>query len=224
MSPEFRPPNRSSDDQVYPVDQEKNGSWYSRGYLPHFGRSHLSQAITFRLAGCLPKQKLRKIKRSTRFLEEEKRNAERHKQIEQYLDSGHGRTWLKELSIGRLVHRSMLYHDEQRYLLHAWVVMPNHVHILMTPEENASLSDIVHSLKSYTAKKINDQKSRSGSVWQRGYYDRYIRNNDHFWSVMRYIELNPVKADLCSQPLEWEWGSAGYRKKKGIQVMDYDME
>ena len=93
--------------------------------------------------------------------------------------------------------------------------MPNHVHVLITPLEDAHLPEIMHSIKSFTAKKANAILGRSGAFSQRESFDRYIRNADHFRSVIRYIENNPVKARLCTSPEHWKFSSA-YEGSTGV--------
>ena len=66
----------------------------------------------------------------------------------------------------------------------------------------------MHSIKSYTAHEANKILGRSGQFWQPESFDRYIRNQKHFLSVIRYIENNPVKAGLCLRPEDWAYSSA----------------
>jgi REP element-mobilizing transposase RayT len=89
--------------------------------------------------------------------------------------------------------------------------MPNHAHILITPEPGIELPDIMHSIKSYTAHEANKILNRSGQFWAVEYFDRYIRDYRHFATTIKYIEDNPVKARLCKSPEEWPYGSAYFR-------------
>ena len=86
--------------------------------------------------------------------------------------------------------------------------MPNHVHLLLIPSPGVHLPEILHSIKSYSAQKANEFLGRTGVFWQRESFDRYIRNEQHFRNVIKYIEENPVKARLCKTPGEWAFGSA----------------
>ena len=116
--------------------------------------------------------------------------------------------WREEL-------RSSLFKfDSVRYRLFAWVVMPNHVHTLMTRFEGYELKDIFHSLKSYAAHEANKMLHRSGQFWLEDYFDRYIRDAEHFQKTVRYIENNPVKARLCKKPSDWPFSSAWFKKLK----------
>jgi len=103
--------------------------------------------------------------------------------------------------------------DQQRYRLHAWVVMPNHVHVLVTPLHDYSLSSILHSWKSFTAKEANKLLGRGGAFWLEEYFDRAVRDENHFRRVIEYIDYNPVKAGLCVQPEDWPFTSA---KRHGL--------
>jgi putative DNA methylase len=92
--------------------------------------------------------------------------------------------------------------------------MPNHVHSLMTRFEAYELSDILHSLKSFTAHEANNLLSRNGQFWIEDYFDRYIRNQEHFEKTVNYIENNPVKAGLCLEPGDWPYSSAWFKKQR----------
>lgn len=224
MTPEFQPPNCSAEERSSLEPDRPGDAWYSREYLPHYDDALRSQSVTFRLFDSLPGHVYEDIKRTTRDCEGTEQRTERHRRIERFLDRGHGKAWLDQPGNAEIVENSLLYHDEEKYCLHAWVIMPNHVHVLFTPRNKTALSEILHAWKSYSANAINDRLGRSGTVWQREYYDRYVRNDDHFWTLMRYIEQNPVKANLCSNPGEWKWSSAYDRQERGIQIMDYDQK
>lgn len=101
--------------------------------------------------------------------------------------------------------------DGERYQLLAWVIMPNHVHILIRPLDGFTVSPIMHSIKSYTAHEANKIRDRRGQFWAKEYFDRYIRDQRHLASTIVNIENNPVKAGLCSTPGEWPYGSAYFK-------------
>lgn len=189
--------------------------WYSRGYLPHFDGGEIPQSITFRLADSLPKECLNAWRDELAHLPEKEASAERRRRIEAYLDKGTGKAWLRNSHIAHLVQKGLLYFDGERYRLHAWVVMPNHVHVLLTPGTGWSLADILHSWKSYTTKKANSILGRSGNFWQEEYFDRYIRDERHFVAAVEYIKSNPVSARLCAKNEEWEFSSAAWRHAGG---------
>ena len=128
------------------------------------------------------------------------------------LDAGHGESVLVRPRIGAVVEYALLHCMDDRYRLHAWCVMPNHVHVLVTPLTGASLSSLVHSWKSFTAKAINDGLGRQGTVWFEEYFDRAIRDDAHFSAAKAYIEDNPVKAGLCAEAADWVFSSGTRRR------------
>ena len=95
-------------------------------------------------------------------------------------------------------------------------VMPNHVHALFTPKSECTMSEIVHSWKSFTAHECNKVQLRTGQFWAHEPFDRYIRNQNHFYNSLAYIENNPVEAGLCEKPEDWIWSSAQTRLSKHI--------
>ena len=95
------------------------------------------------------------------------------------------------------------------YELHAFVVMPNHVHLLLTPA--IPLPQITKSLKGITAKRANLALGLTGSpFWQEESYDHKVRDGREFERIRRYIEGNPVRAGLAREPDEYQWSSAGW--------------
>jgi len=130
----------------------------------------------------------------------------------EYLDQGHGSSWLKDARVASMVQQALLHFDGSRYKLSAWVVMPNHLHLILTPNAEYQLSGILHSLKSYTAHEANRILGREGQFWQDDYFDRYIRDAKHFAAAVAYVESNPVKAGLCRRIDDWPYGSARLRK------------
>ena len=134
------------------------------------------------------------------------------RRVEAYLDQGHGSCYLKEPRLAIMVQNAFLFHDQTKYRLAAWVVMPNHAHVLCSPSVGHNLAEIMHSLKSYTASEANKMLGRRGRFWQKEYFDRYIRNARHFAKVVAYIENNPVKARLCEKLEGWPFSSASFRR------------
>jgi REP element-mobilizing transposase RayT len=192
-------------------EHEATDGWHSRGYLPHFDGAEISQFITFRLADSLPQEL---IERSRAELNQEpgvNLDASLRRRIELYLDQDAGNCHLKNPEVAGLVQSSLLFFDGTRYKLSAWVVMPNHVHTLLTPAHGHELSRILQSLKSYTANEANKILGRSCKFWQQESFDRYIRDSEHFASAVRYIENNPVRARLSKRAEDWPYSSARFR-------------
>ena len=184
--------------------------WHSRGYLPHFDNGEVAQLITFRLADSFPRELMKKWKQELLCLSEKEAAIERSKRIEAFLDKGYGQTFLKNPCIAKIVEDALLYFDGIRYLLCAWVVMPNHVHVLIVQKEGFEISGIVHTWKSFSAKQANKILNRSGKFWQEDYFDRHIRDEKHYKAAIEYIENNPVKAGLSMKKEEWDYGSATF--------------
>ena len=204
--------------------------WHSRGYLPHFESCEAIQHVTFHLADSVPKTVLLRLENELKDIPEGKRDAERRKRLDAWIDAGHGSCVLREPGIAEMVQGSLLCFDGQRYRLMAWVVMPNHVHVLFKPMNGWMVAKIVASWKKFTARAICDwrrangeelvspglakrqsgdrRSRRSQGVWHREYWDRYIRDGKHFEQVVEYIRLNPVKAGLVETAGSWRWSSA----------------
>jgi REP element-mobilizing transposase RayT len=188
--------------------------WHSRGYLPHFDGQARPQFITFHLSDSIPQKVIQRWRQELKLLEDEQQRIVLQKRIEKYLDQGYGQAVLKIPQVARMVQDSLLKFDGSRYRLFSWVVMPNHVHSLMKRFEEYELKDILHSLKSFTAHEANRILNRQGRFWIEDYFDRYIRNQEHFEKTVKYIENNPVKAGLCREPGDWPYSSAWFKKQR----------
>ncbi|HMV49336.1 MAG TPA: transposase [Blastocatellia bacterium] len=189
--------------------------------MPHFDGEAVTQFITFRLADSLPlhvlegwKQEL--AQQTVPALPEPEYQIELQRRTERYLDQGAGARHLQETRVAALVEKSLYHFDGERYRLLCWAIMPNHVHLLLTPRTEHSLTGIMRSLKSYTAHEANKLLKRTGKFWFEDYFDRYIRDADHYAAVVRYIENNPVKAGLCQAPEEWRYSSAWWRNRSAV--------
>jgi len=152
--------------------------------------------ITYRLGDALP---VDVAQRRANELSDETDPAYRHR-IEAYLDAGHGCCALQNPEFAKMIIDNWRQFDGKRYHLHAWVVMPNHVHVLMQLSGSTSLAKIVQSWKSYTGRRLP-------VAWQREYWDRYIRDERHYQTAVAYIRDNPVKAGLSHHHDEWPWTS-----------------
>jgi len=183
---------------------------YSRS-LPHYDTA-APQFITFRLYGSLPEAARRTIEEQSLDKPFSKRDAVRRKLLQEYLDRGLGQeVWLRNPDVATAVQNALLFFDGSRYELHAWVIMPNHVHVLITPGDN--LDAIVGSWKAYTAVRANRILKREGRFWQKECFDRFIRNERQFINTINYIHLNPVTAGLCDDPEDWRFSSASLVKQ-----------
>ena len=130
--------------------------------------------------------------------------------MDRYLDEARsGPTWLQRKEIASVVAQSIRYaeHELHFYNLHAWVIMRNHVHLLVSPR--VSPARFLQSLKGYTAREANLLLQRTGQpFWQAESYDHWIRDQAEFNRVQRYIEENPVRAGIVASPDEYQWSSA----------------
>lgn len=182
--------------------------WHTRGYLPHFDKPGLVQMITYRLADAMPAQ----LRAEWEVLLAREDLTERRRELEDYLDRGHGECWLRHPKIAKVVADSLRHFDGCRYRLLSWVIMPNHVHTLVELT-TTPMNAVVKSWKGYTATVCNRLLGREGRFWQPEYWDRYIRDSIHLRRSRRYIEFNPVKARLARSPEDWPFGSAFYDRE-----------
>jgi putative transposase len=109
-----------------------------------------------------------------------------------------------EIVIETLLH----YRDKNSYLLHSFVLMPDHVHLILTPGPEISLERAVQFVKGGSARRISRTLNYHLPVWQRGYTDHRIRDVQDYENHLRYIEENPVKAGLTTSAKEYPWCSA----------------
>ncbi len=190
---------------MHPFDQPEK--WHTRR-LPHFEGGEILQFITFRLFDSVPQEKIKKWKLELADSDEIEAQIELGKRIERYADQGLGNAFLKNKLIAEIVRETLFFWKDKKYKLIAWVIMPNHVHLLLRPREGFEVSEIMHSIKSFTANKANKLLKRKGDFWQHESFDRFIRNYEHYERVISYIENNPVKANLCEKPGDWIYSSA----------------
>jgi len=170
------------DNNFKPKLTREDYGWHSRN-LPHLDAEDTTQFVTFRLADSMPQELFDKWRIETPS------EIQFRKKIEAYLDSGQGECLLRRRDIAEIVEQALLFHDEKRYKLHAWVIMPNHAHVLFTQFKAEHLSAIMHSIKSFTAQMANKTLNRKGQFWQHESFDRYIRGWRHFNAVVRYMKI-----------------------------------
>ncbi|MFP4191262.1 MAG: REP-associated tyrosine transposase, partial [Candidatus Hydrogenedentota bacterium] len=185
----------------------------SRGKLPHWHKEGAVYFVTFRLADSLPQPVLAQIQDDIAAIEQRKRSDrplskadERElarlstERIQEYLDTGAGACHLQQREVAVMVRDAFHHFHGKRYQLHAWCIMPNHVHLLLTLAEGETLPKVMHSIKSYTAKRANKILGRSGPFWQKEYYDRIVRDAREYERTLSYIEYNPEAAGLADWP------------------------
>ncbi len=175
--------------------------WHTR-QLPHRSKDGLIQSITFRLADSLPQTVLKNIETELKFLTNDERDIEKRKKYEYWLDKGYGCCALENKELAQVVQDALFHHNGDKYNLLAWCIMPNHVHILI--KTNSDLAGIVQSWKSFTGKWAiqNNKRLNLGidddakQFWMPEYWDRFIRDEEHFNNAVKYILNNPAKANL----------------------------
>jgi acyl-coenzyme A synthetase/AMP-(fatty) acid ligase/REP element-mobilizing transposase RayT len=178
-----------------------------KGHLPHFD-GDVTQFITFRLADSLPRSVLERFKQHLERNKLSSDSDEYREIIEEYLDKGYGDCLLRDSAVAEIVETTLLHEDGRSCDLKAWVIMPNHVHILLRMLAGHDLAGLMKRVKGVSARKINQLLGRDGSIWQQDYFDRFIRDGEHFRNVLHYIEHNPVAAGLVDVPDAWRFSSA----------------
>lgn len=195
--------------------------------LPHWRQPGATYFVTFRLADSLPRNKLNELRRLR--IEWEQRNSSPRsnsaweeyaritaQQVERWLDHGYGSCLLKNPAYSAMVTDCMHHFDGQRYELSAYVVMPNHVHLIIRPThwDAHPLESILKSWKQYSTNKINRATGKHGNVWQQESFDRIIRDEEHLFRCLQYIGRNPRNVGLsegvCPLWVRPEWLAAGW--------------
>ncbi len=209
--------------------------------LPHWDVPHAAYFITGCLEGSLPAQGLldvndyrAELKRRPRpehkseqewAVEQWKRGFAR---VERWLDREPAVRHLEDPRLARIVADTFYHFAGQRYDLLAFVVMPSHYHWVFQPreewiaqrqktEKRTPREAIIHSANLYSARQCNRVLNRKGTFWQHEPYDHWIRDVHELERIILYVEGNPVKAGLVSDPAEWVYSSAHDRKMLGLE-------
>jgi len=171
------------------------------GKLPHWNQKEKLQFITFRLADSLPQSVLneyRVAKEHWLKLHPKPWNEEIERQyirlfpakMENYCDANYGKCIFYNLELAQVVKNILLELNKSVYELWSYVIMPNHVHLLIRPLGDSSVEYIMRRIKGKSSKEINALLNQSGPLWMPGYFDRIIRNVNHLQYVRKYIDLN----------------------------------
>lgn len=200
------------------LDRKKHVDIRTGGNLPHWQQNGKIQFITFRLADSLPQSKIRELKTCiTNFKNEhplpwsdatklEYRNITGQME-KSLLDNGYGSCLLQYVEFRQIVVSSINYYSSQLYDVAAFVIMPNHVHLLLHFYPETITEKVLHSIKSFTAHQINVKRQQFGTVWMSEYFDRIVRSRSDLQNYIDYIEnnprnLNPDKFTLYVNP-DW---------------------
>jgi len=170
--------------------------------------------VTFHVADSFPQA----LRTEWAALLEIEDDSERRKKLEAYLDKGKGECPLRKPPIARLVEDALRFHHEVHYDLRAWVVMPNHIHVLFKVGTKP-MGRIIRDWKDYTAREANKVLRKRGTFWSVDYWDTFMRDSDHELKARNYTERNPVKAALVSSAKDWPWSSARFRDLYGRLVL-----
>jgi leucyl-tRNA synthetase len=175
--------------------------------LPHWQQAESACFVTWRLDDSLPQETLKQWETERQAwlntnpkpwdevteMDYHQRFSDR---LDEWLDTGSGSCSLRAPLVREVVSKALNHFNGERYTIHGFVVMPNHVHVLFTPSTGHLLADILHSWKSFTSKEIGKLLGSEGRFWQPEYFDRLVRSQRHFDKVMEYIAQNPAKANL----------------------------
>jgi putative transposase len=179
---------------------------YYRRKLPHWIPENSIIFITWRLAGSTPPA-------SPKILTAENTGRIAFAEQDKILDrTREGPFWLRDPRIAKIIENALHYGENPRglYTLYAWVIMPNHVHVVFEPK--AALPHVMQWLKGRTSRLANRILGRKGTpFWQDESYDHWIRSGKELQEVVAYVENNPVNAGLVESAEYWLWSSA--RKK-----------
>lgn len=199
---------------------------YFHGILPHWRQENCTYFVTYRLADALPAGVIREFeyerdqwllhrgidpklldaegfdwkKTVGKLSKNDQRLYERTMatKLNKYLDAGHGSCVLKRPDLAEVVANSLKHFHGDRVLTGDFVVMPNHVHVLMRPINGFELEDILQAVKSFTANAINRKLGVEGPFWMRESYDHIVRDSEQLEAFQNYIRANPEKAKLTS--------------------------
>ncbi len=191
--------------------------------LPHrYVKGH-TLFITWRMKFTLPAPVIRAFKEQKAELEQSIKDlSDDYQNLQRYQNDKKLFAWFDDIlaqeqgfpdtlanpDVANIVRDSLMYWDQNRFFLLAYCIMPNHVHILITPncgrlEVQTILSKTMYSIKRYTSNQINKLMGQTGAFWSRESYDRVVRNDEEFYRIIEYIRQNPVKAKLVSDWKDW---------------------
>jgi len=176
---------------------------YTQRHLPHWSPPGQDIFFTWRLHDSLPA--------GFRPLTDAESSGKAFVSYDRILDQAQtGPIWLKDPRIAQCILMALNAAEHQKmFVLHAYVLMANHVHVLLAPQ--APIAQITRQIKGATAREANLILGRTGlRFWQAESFDHWIRDSGEWQRVRTYIERNPVAAGLVHKPEEWPWSSASH--------------
>ena len=200
---------------------------YKGNHLPHWENDSVIYHVSFRLADSIPEFLIRRwINERNNILDianNERRLLTEYEvkrlqflysdNVEKYLDAGYGSCLLKNETAAQIVKDSLEYYNGQQYLLHAWCIMPNHVHTVYEPLGNTPQRTILGGWKSSTAHAINKALNRKGRLWQVDSYNHIIRTVAEYYNQMQYVWNNPRSLSPALQ--KWCWSILATTAQQG---------
>jgi REP element-mobilizing transposase RayT len=212
-SPARKSANAASPRNIPPLpftafDKSSPASIHTR-HLPHWSQEGATYFVTFRLADSLPAGVVQDaLRERDEFLRQQQHTLtpERREELEQFyqeklqaeLDKGLGACVLQDETNAAIVEQALRHFDGERYWLGHFVVMPNHVHLLVRPIMDHELSAILRSWKTFTAREINQRTGGSGQLWQHESFDHIVREEHELEKFSRYVTGNPKRAGIPS--------------------------
>ena len=179
--------------------------------MPHWRQEGCTYFVTYRMADSIPARVLEQWEREkSHWLSLHGVHAEKwsdgfqqrqflkhfNRKLNSYLDEGHGSCVLRDAACQQIIWDGWKHFDGVRYQLGDVVVMPNHVHLLITPLPGHELEDVLQSRKRQSACELNLLLNRSGDFWQKHSYDHIVRDEAELRAFRKYIAENPAKAGL----------------------------
>jgi REP element-mobilizing transposase RayT len=196
--------------------------------LPHFQPAEATFFVTFRLAGSIPMDVIRRLRENYELVQkgtlEQKDLTEKERReliyaeqkrlfaaTDDFLDTNLNEPyWLREKEVAEIVEEAMCHRDGKQYDLHAFTIMPNHVHMMITLLPDAPvLFKVMQHLKKNPAIKANRFLNRTGlEFWEEESYDHVVRDESEFYRILNYILRNPVKAGFVNEWRDWPFSFA----------------
>ncbi|MGJ8725228.1 MAG: transposase [Roseibacillus sp.] len=201
----------------------------SKSRLPHWSREGATHFVTFRLADAIPAEAKKQWRQKREEwlarcgtssdeqnwfgrLTAEQRREYRSKfgaTFEKMMDRGQGECLLRKEANAGILAECLHHFDGEKYFLGDYVIMPNHVHVLVIPLGENILHQIVGAWKGFSSRQMNQKEGRSGALWQRESFDHAVRTERQLQRFVDYIADNPLKAGLSPEScrryqVEWK--------------------
>ncbi|SRR5579883_1006796 len=185
-----------------PIDSvESNPYYFYRHRLPHFDPKDAPYFVTYRLHGSVPKSEAKRLLELWRTAKTEKEKADHFREYEQVLHRN-GPYHLAEERIRNIVMESLANLNGRAIYIHAYSIMPNHVHAVFDCLDSRPLFRIMQEHKKYTALRINRMLKQRGHFWKAETYDHVVREG-RLGNAVWYVLMNPVKAGLVTEWRKW---------------------